>query len=241
MTPEGLTAHLAEYFEMMVDTLQGERATVDKMVGDAIIAFWGAPLPDAEHAKNAVRGVARCRERLAELNARWREQGKPELPTCFGLDVGPLVVGNVGSPSRLNYTVLGDTVNLASRIEGLNRRYGTEILASESLKDAAGDEWCWRLVDAVAVKGKREAVRIYELLGSRDDTSSERLEFARAYERAFEAYQTRQFDEAGKLLAELAARWPDDRSLESLQALCAQFGSKPPPLDWDGVARLDFK
>jgi adenylate cyclase len=241
MSPEDLTAHLADYFEAMLEILQSEHATVDKFIGDAIMAFWGAPKSDPGQARRSVNAVLRCRRRLAELNEAWAAERKPTLPTCFGLDMGPLVVGNVGAPSRLNYTVLGDTVNLASRLESLNRRYGTEALASKALKDAVGDGFCWRLVDVVAVKGKTEAVEVYEPLGATSDVSGEVLAFARAYEDAFARYRSRDFGGALERLEELARQRPHDASIALLMGICEEFRSEPPPDSWDGVTTLDTK
>lgn len=168
--PEKLTAHLAEYFEAMLVILREEKATVDKFVGDSIVAFWGAPVPDPGHARHAARAALRLKEKVAQLNKKWEREGKPQLPTSFGLSTGDVLVGNVGASERLNYTVLGDTVNLASRLEGINRQYGTQILVSKSVKEAAGAGFKWKFIDSVKVKGKTLPVDIFELTG-KEETS----------------------------------------------------------------------
>lgn len=241
MSPEALTAQMAEYFDGMLEVLHSNKATVDKFVGDAIVAFWGAPNPDTNHAKNAVKAVLLCSRRLAELNRHWEQRGLPALPTCFGINTGSVVVGNVGAPSRLSYTALGDTVNLASRLEALNRLYGTNALASESVRDAAGKQFLWRHVDLVAVKGKMRAVKIYEPLGQKDKVAEEALAFARGYEEALRLYQSRQFRQALKRLRDIETEHPQDLSISRLIEICKEYDQDPPPDDWDGVARFKVK
>ena len=136
MSPEALTTHLAVYFQAMIDALHHHGATVDKIVGDAIVAFWGAPTPMPDQTDRALQAVLECRDTLEGLNQTWRTRGLPELPTRFGLATGPVVVGNMGAPTRLAYTVLGDTVNLASRLEGLNKALRYQRLSG--FRHAAG-------------------------------------------------------------------------------------------------------
>jgi len=162
MEPEALAAHMAQYFEALLEVCSEYGATVDKFVGDAIVAFWGAPAPNENHARDAARCAEALAQRVEALNSDWDKEGKPPLPTAFGLHSGSVVVGNIGAPERLAYTVLGDAVNVASRIEGLNRKYDTTILASEAVKTAY-PEGQWRHVDRVAVRGRREPLDIYEL------------------------------------------------------------------------------
>jgi len=241
MTPQALTDHMAEYFEEMLAILRGYRATIDKFVGDAVVAFWGAPLPDANHAVHGVGAALSCRDQLAELNTKWLADGRPALPTCFGLDTGTVVVGNVGAPSRLSYTALGDTVNVAGRIEGVNRLYGTEILGTEDIRTAAGDAFLWRLVDRVYVLGRHEPIAAYELLGCAGQVPDERLSFARSYEGAFALYQSRRFAEAAERMVALARSYPDDASVQYLLTQCRALADQPPDDDWDGVRQLQQK
>jgi adenylate cyclase len=240
MTPQALTHHMAEYFAAMLEELDREGATVDKFVGDAIVAFWGAPEPDADQARNAVAAVLRCSARLDELNEEWGQRGLPALPTRFGLCTGPAVVGNVGSPARLNYTVLGDTVNTAARLEAINKRYGTTVLATESVVRAAGPEFAWRRVDHVAVKGKSAAVAIYEPLGLAETVSDAARERAAGYEAALASYVEGRFADAAARLEPLV-RGGDDPAAERLLALCRRYESEPLPPGWDGVTRFETK
>lgn len=164
MKPKELTEHMALYFQEMLAILKEESATVDKFIGDSIVAFWGAPTPNPNHAKAACRTALKMRDRLHQLNEQWAKEGKPVLHTRFGLATGPVLVGNVGSAERLNYTVLGDTVNLASRLEGTNKTYNTEILACKPVKEATGKEFTWKFIDSVKVKGKSKSVELFELV-----------------------------------------------------------------------------
>ncbi len=236
MAPEALTAHMAEYFEEMMGIVQDDGfGTVTQITGDGLVAFWGAPIPDADHAAHAAAAVLSCRERLVELNDQWSQRGMPPLPTRFGLASGPVVVGNVGALSRLVYTAMGDTINLASRLEGLNRFYGTAVLASGALREAAADGFAWRLVDVVRVKGKAKAVEIHELLGAAGRVSAHAIAFATRYEEALAAYRERRFAEAVASLETLAAERAGDLSVERLLGLAWRFTQQPPDEGWDGV------
>ncbi len=239
MTPQALTLHMAEYFSAMLEVLGREKATVDKFIGDAIVAFWGAPEPDLDHAAHAVRAVLSCRARLAELNRAWVERSLPALPTRFGLATGEAVVGNVGSPERLNYTVLGDTVNLASRLEALNGRYGTSILATRDVVEGAGAAFAWRRIDRLAAKGKAQPVDVFEPLGPADAVAPEHLDAARRYEAALALYAEGRFAEAVDALERLEGE--GDAATARLLELCRGFVAEPPPGPWDGVTRYDTK
>ncbi len=241
MTPEALTRHMADYFNELLSILQRHGATVDKLVGDAIVAFWGAPRRDPDHAVHAMTAVMACVDRLAECNARWTEAGLPALRTRFGLSTGTVIVGNVGAESRLSYTVLGDTVNLAARLEGRNCAYGTEVLVCAGVRAASEPLYDWRLVDLVAVKGKRRAQHIYEPLGAAGRTDEERLAFARAYEVAWSLYRERRFVDALAVIHDLRRGWPEDPSLSRLRFVCEECARTPPPRGWDGVARMQTK
>lgn len=240
MSPQRLTDHMAEYFEVILEELDRQSATVDKFVGDAVVAFWGAPEPDPDQAKHAVRAVLRCRDRLHEMNRDWESRGLPPLPTRFGLNSGDAVVGNVGAANRLNYTVLGDTVNMASRLEALNGRYGTNVLVTDRVVEAAGPEFVWRLIDRVAVKGRTQAVAIYEPLGEAGAVSPAEVERARAYEEALAAYAEGRFADAEAGLARLLENGPD-RPSERLLDLCRRFAEEPPEEPWNGVTTYDVK
>ena len=241
LAPEALAEHLGEYLEEMSLVVQQERGTVGRYIGDAILGFWGAPRPDAEHALDACRAALRSQARLRELRARWRAEGKPEFRSRIGLNTGRMVVGNMGSTSRLDYTVYGDDVNLASRLEGLNKFYGTEILIGENTWRLVQDRVVAREVDRVAVKGKAQPVRVYELLGLRGETPAGLAARARDYAAALELFRARRWDEAARALAALLAGSPGDGPSAALLERCRQFAAAPPPPDWDGVRRMEEK
>ncbi len=242
MTPPEVTAHMGEYFAALLEVIQEDGyGDVNEIAGDGVVAFWGAPAEDADHALHAVDAVLRCRDRIAALNPVWRERGKPELPTRFGLASGPVVVGNVGAPTRLSYAAMGDTVNTASRVESINRVYGTEVIATAAVRERAGSGFAWRLVDAVRVKGKTEVLELFELLGRSGAVPQEVAKFAELYEAALALFRERRFKEALDALDALASERPRDLSVERLAARCRALRDDPPSDDWDGVSQFEEK
>ena len=167
MAAEEVAARLNEYFEAMTTAIFAHRGMVNDFVGDGIIAFFGAPLADPEHALNAVRSAAEMDRALAGLNARWGASGLPELRMGIGIHTGQVFVGNIGGAARVKYTVVGDPVNLASRVEGLNKELGTTILITDETRVAAGDTVDVKDRGLMAVKGRVQPVHVYELLGTR--------------------------------------------------------------------------
>jgi adenylate cyclase len=240
LEPQALADHMASYFDELIGIIQSNGGTVDKLVGDAIVAFWGAPRPDTDHAAGAVAAALACRSRLADLNAVWRQEGLPPLATRFGLATGSVIVGNFGAPERLAYTVLGDRVNLASRLEGLNKTYGTEILAAGETVAACGDTFAWRRLDRVAVKGHTQPTWVHELIGTTDAVDAATLARARAYEAAWESYAERGFGDAIAHLDALLAEAADTAS-QRLRARCAALATRPPGAEWDAVYRPETK
>ncbi|MCF6176262.1 MAG: hypothetical protein L3J71_10905 [Victivallaceae bacterium] len=237
MAPEKLTAHMAEYFDMILDVLDRHQATIDKLVGDAVVAFWNAPQELEQHETYALAAVMECVERLAVANQKWTEQGMPALYTRFGLHAGEVIVGNIGSSIRLNYTILGDTVNLGSRLEGLNKYYGTNVLVSETVMQA-NDEYEFRKVDLVAVKGKIEPVTIYEPLGKKGEVDTTVLNFRNEYETAFTAYLEHDFSAGLTTIERMLIVSPDNLSLQFLQQRIKICLKNPPPADWNGAEKF---
>jgi len=238
MQPDELSRHMAEYFETIIEILHAEYATVDKFIGDAIMAFWGAPLALPNHAQHALRAVMRCKADLNRKAVEWQARGLPGLYTRFGLDSGDAIVGNFGAPSRLSYTVLGDRVNQASRLESLNKLYGTQVLVSQRIAEANRDAFSFRTVDRVAVKGKTEAVTLYEPIGLTAALTQEQLELIQRYEEAFSQYQSGDMQNAGKKLSALGKA---DFKIDYLIARIREFTASPPGSNWDGVHRLNYK
>lgn len=242
MSPETLTAHVAEYFEVLLGVIQGDGfGTVTQLNGDGVVAMWGAPVDVPDHARRAVLAVVRCQERLAELNAGWRERDLAPLSTRFGLASGAALIGNVGAASRLVYTAIGDTVNLASRLEGLGRAYGVSVLAAASTREAAGSGLVWRTLDVVRVKGKERAVEVSELLGSETQVGEPARRFAARYEEGLALYRSRSFERAAAILDALLRENPGELSVVRLLALARAHAAEPPPDDWDGVSIFEQK
>jgi adenylate cyclase len=241
MSPEALTNHLAGYFQAMIDALHHHGATVDKIVGDAIIAFWGAPTPMPDQTDRALKAVLECRDTLEELNETWRGQGLPALPTRFGMATGPVVVGNMGARTRLAYTVLGDTVNLASRLEGLNKIYGTTVLVDIATRQASMDGYAWRHLDRIVVAGKTRATDIFEVLGETGKVPMVKLAAARRYEAAWDHYQSGDFHQALSILAGFEAEFGPDPAVARLRQTCETYRQCPPETDWDGISRMATK
>ncbi|MFO1525132.1 MAG: adenylate/guanylate cyclase domain-containing protein [Turneriella sp.] len=246
MTTESLLQHISEYLDNLTTIILAEQGTVDKYIGDAIMCFWGAPNPVEEQEAHSCLTALRCLAKLRELNARWATEGKPALNTRFGISSGDVSVGNMGSSDRMNYTVLGDAVNLASRLEAINKYYGTDIIIGENTYAAVKDRFCFRPIDVVAVKGKTRGVRIYQLLaGSENDgdlaPSAAILSLKSLTERAFTAYLKKDFKTALKHYTELRKKDPDSPLGEMFIERCRDYIKKPPAANWDGVTHMKTK
>jgi adenylate cyclase len=237
--PHTLVALLNEFLGGMTDVIFAHDGTLDKYVGDEIMAIWGAPLAQPDHAARACRGALEMMARLAVLNQEWQQRGWPALDIGIGINTGPMVVGNMGSQRRLSYTVVGDNVNLGARIEGLNKLYGSHIIASESTVQAAG-ELVVRELDLVRVKGKHQGVRIFEVLG----VVGERDRWASLTERfnaGVYAYRERRWDEAIRAFAAILDERPDDGPSRLYLGRCRGMLEAPPAPDWDGVTVMEVK
>jgi adenylate cyclase len=234
LTPQALAEALGRYLEVATRAVEATGGTVDKYIGDALMVLWNAPSAVPDHPAAACRAALACAAATRALveSAPWRAAGLGPWRTRFGLHVDRVLVGNFGAPERLSYTAMGDGVNLASRLEGLNKIYGTTILVSDDLRERAGARFAFRKLDRVAVKGKTRAIAIHELLGLAGDPA---LAKARAgidrYEKALEAAIERRFGEAIEILGGGA----DDAPSAVLAARCRAWLAAPPPPDWDGT------
>ncbi|MCB1195074.1 hypothetical protein KDK77_02715 [bacterium] len=235
MPPDKITAQMADYFERLLSVIQKHNGTVDKFIGDAIVAFWGAPADNPCHSINAVQAVNELQTVIAQLNSSWTADNKPPFYTRCGLSTGTVLVGNVGAKERLNYTALGDSVNIASRLENLNRYYGTSNLASETVYTPTRNEFVWRHIDHVRVQGKKQGIRIYELIGALDTIPDEKKHFLMLYEKALFLYQNKKFIEAKSILTDLTAHSFSDPPSVRLLGLCSQYIEKPPENSWSGI------
>ncbi len=249
MDPDRVVEILAEYLQVMSDAIRDTGGTVDKYIGDAIMAFWGAPHDDPDHASSAARGALAMQEALATLQARWDEEGLPNFDTRIGLNTGEMVVGNIGAPDRLNYTVMGDAVNLGARLEPLNKEYGTMTMIGEATvarwSEEARAELVVRRLDWVAVKGKETAILVYELVGTKETVSPALRAAIEKYERGLDLYRARAFEEGARAFEEASAVYAkvgrDDVASAKLGRRCRQYQDEPPGDRWNGSVAMTTK
>lgn len=231
LSPNQLADVLGLYLEELSRIIQKETdGTIDKYIGDAIMTIWNAPEPVPEHPKMACLAALRCCEAAAALSRTPDWRNFPPFQTRFGLHCSTALVGHFGARDRMNYTAIGDAINLASRLETLNDQYGTSIIASESIFERARQDFDFRVLDIVAVKGKSKAIKVYELLGAAK-TVTDQSELVKTYETAFAAYLARNFAEA----VEILSRNETDVPSIVLRQRCETFLHAPPPADWQGV------
>jgi adenylate cyclase len=238
---EELVKVLAEYLDILSDEVIQRQGTVDKFNGDDVMAFWGAPKVVAHPGQLACESALAGRSVILAMHPEWRRQGRPALRASFGIATGDVIVGNIGSRERMQYTVIGDAVNLASRLQGLNKAYQTEILIDVNTAKEAGPEYLTRCVDYVAVAGREEPIELRELLGRRDDLDAAAIMAVRGYEQGLQLYRDRKFAEAVDCLSETLKLWPDDGPSRVLRARAQDYMTAPPPEDWDAVTRFSVK
>jgi adenylate cyclase len=236
LRPRQLSSQLSLYFNEITKVIMEERGTVDKYIGDAVMAFWGAPVEIPGHAAAACRAALRVQARIDKLNQAWLAEGKPAFFTRIGLNTGEVIVGNMGSDERLNYTAIGDPVNLASRLEGINKTYKTQIIISHNTFELCKNEIEARILDFAQVKGKAEVIAIYELLAEKGDIATVDKEFYLQFSLAVQLYRSQHWDEAVEQFQQLSAKRPDDYPSEIFLKRCLKFKSDPPPEHWNGVA-----
>ncbi|MFB6355897.1 MAG: adenylate/guanylate cyclase domain-containing protein, partial [bacterium] len=240
VTPGELVEILGGILGGFSDRIQQYEGTVDKYIGDEIMAFWNAPDRVENHPVEACKCALECHEWLMEHRENLQDKTGEPLDVRIGLNTGEAIVGNMGSEARLNYTVLGDNVNLGSRIEGLNKIYGTPILIGEATRDRIGEALVVRKVDCVYVKGKSESSNIYELIGVQGEVEYSRIQLIDRYEEALERYQSGEWSEAIDRFQSVLDEDPDDTSAKVLLERCKQYREKPPE-NWDGVYQVTVK
>jgi adenylate cyclase len=237
LSPAALVALMNDYLTAMTDIIEAESGFVGRYIGDAIDSVFGAPVDDTKHALHAVRAALACDRRLGALN-REGAFGDHQLRARIGLNTGEALVGNIGSRKRFNYTAMGDTVNLASRLEGANKIYGTAILVSESVRWAAGDEIAWREIDRVRVIGRAVPVALFEPLGLAGGIPPERQAVADSFAAALAEYRAGRFAAAARMFEALAGSDPPS-CVFAVRA--REFTVLPPPLPWEAVTNLATK
>ncbi|MBR0740702.1 adenylate/guanylate cyclase domain-containing protein [Bradyrhizobium liaoningense] len=208
--PSEVMIFTSRYFAALSETIMEHHGTIDKFIGDAVMALWNAPDDDADHVVHACEAVLACVKRNGELNDQFREAGWPAYVTRFGLHVGDAVVGNVGSSERMNYTALGATINLAARLEGLNKNYGTQILASADVRARVGSRFAFRSVDEIRPKGFAEAVAIYELRGERVGNDGPELAFCERWDVVYASIRHEEASAALRRVSDFLQEYPRD-------------------------------
>jgi len=240
MEAEALTSFLHEYFSPMTNIVFDADGTLDKYIGDAIMAFWGAPLPQENHAALATDAALIMLERLDELRVDWLEKGLPSIQIGIGLNSGKMRVGNMGSDRRLSYTVMGDNVNLGARLEGLTKYYGVRLLVSESTWLAVKDQFYGRELDRVVVKGKDLAVPIHEVIG-RGHATGELAKDLADWQQALDDYRARDWDSAEPVFKYWYDKYDENLTADMYLKLIAEYRENPPPADWQAVSVMTTK
>ena len=238
MTPTELVAFMNEYLSDMTDIIESNGGYVDKYIGDSIVAVFGAPVDDADHARNAALAALGCRARLDELNRNSTAFRGHQVAHRMGLNSGEALVGNIGSRRRFNYSVMSDAVNVASRLEGANKYYGTTIIASETTVALTGSTFTWRELDATRVKGRMSPVKIYELVALAGEGTPQQREAAAAYAEGLAHWRSRAFAAAATSFAR-ASEFDKPSALFLNRA--NELASHPPSPDWEPVSALESK
>ncbi len=236
MKAEELVEELNEYLDAMSEIILEKEGTVDKFIGDAIVAFWGAPVPVKNHAERACLAALECQAKLEKLRKIWKEKGKPEIHSRIGLNTGPVIVGNMGSNKRFDYTAIGDNMNLGARLESAGKYYGTDILISESTYKAAKNVIEAREIDVITVKGKTKPVKVYELLAKKGKLDDKTKKAVSHFAKGLAAYRKQKWAEAEKAF-KAAGDAPSKAYLERIKEL----KKAKLPKSWDGVYKLTKK
>ncbi len=240
LAPTELTAMMNAYLTHMTETIQQDRGTIDKYIGDAIMAFWGAPLRDEKHAEHALHSALIMQKQVKEIGPEFVKRGWPKLEIGVGLNCGMMNVGDMGSTFRRAYTVLGDAVNLAARLEGLTKEYGVGILVSENIVNAVPNV-IYRELDRVRVKGKLEPISIYEPIAEKGEVANQMLDEIDRFHRALDRFREQRWDDAEGALTKLLEADPKRKVYRLYMDRIAALRAKPPGANWDGVFTFTTK
>ncbi|HVI90574.1 MAG TPA: adenylate/guanylate cyclase domain-containing protein, partial [Dongiaceae bacterium] len=233
--PEETLAFLGDHLQAMSDTIHRQGGTVDKFIGDSVMALWNAPSDHAEHALAACRAALACQARFAEMRQAGGSSQLSQIGLRIGINTGSALVGNIGSPDRLNYTAIGDMVNIASRLEALNKQYGTSILIGPKTAAELGDRMVMRHLDRVAVYGRQAAIDIFELL-DHAKPGQVKPEWIHHYESGLAAYMADDWDNAIKWFSATLTLRSDDTPSHIMIDRCRRYMTEPPPIGWNGIA-----
>jgi adenylate cyclase len=239
LDPLELVALISEYHNEAAEEIFKTEGTIDKYMGDAIMAFWNDPIAQEDHPLRACITAINAQKRLRQMAIKMKERGLPEMRARIGINTGVATVGNMGAKHQVNYTLIGDEVNLASRLEGVNKEFGTEIIVSEATCAPARDRLEVRELALIKVKGKKVPVRIFELISLKGEAPPDRLERAKRFEEAFGELRARRFHKAWEMFLSLSQQ--GDRAAEVYVGLCERYMTDPPPADWDGSYQMDHK
>jgi adenylate cyclase len=240
LTPEDLVHLLNEYLTVMTDVVFKYNGTLDKYMGDAIMAIYGAPLDLPDHPIKACRSALEMIRELKRLNQKWIGEGKQPMDIGIGINTSPMMVGNMGSEQRFDFTVMGDSVNLGSRLEGANKNYKTNIIISEFTFDRVKNEFVCMELDSVRVKGKSQPVKIYNLVGYKDLPDIQEA-VVNEFNQALTLYKKRKWDEAIHIFENITVMDPNLYAAQAYIERCLDLKKKPPPADWDGVYEMTTK
>jgi adenylate cyclase len=254
MTPEKLVELMNEYLTACTDIIQEEKGTLDKYIGDAVVAIFGAPLPVPNHAYRACVATQRVQHRIGELREKWRSEGDKWHPVVYnlrarlGLNTGPAIIGNMGSRSRFSYTMMGDNVNLAARMESGAKSLGAFTMVTEATKleceKHGGDHVVFRYLDRIVVKGRSQPVPVFEIVGLKENVTQQTRDCLGVFAQGVERYLAQDWDGAGEFFRQSATLEPNQQS-ESLAIdsnpstifvkRCREMKDHPPGANWDGV------
>jgi adenylate cyclase len=240
---EKLVALLNKYLSTMSDVILERQGVIEKYEGDAIIAFFGAPQDLSDHALRACVSAVLIKRIEDDLNKTFLSEGLSPYPllTRIGINTGSMVVGNMGTQKKMDYTIMGNSVNLAARLEGVNKQYGTWVLASEDTVKEAGGSLLYRRLDRVRVVGIEEPVRLCEILELQDNATEEMKEKTGLFHEALDLFETHDWDRAKKAFEKVLTVSPDDEGSRIFIERCGRFKQSPPSPQWDGVFNLDAK
>jgi adenylate cyclase len=237
-----LALFLNQYLSDMTRIVFDHQGTLDKYIGDAVMAFWGAPFEEEKHAALACQTALDMMARIREMQKKWESEGKPRLDIGIGLNTGVASVGNMGSSLRYGYTALGDSVNLSSRLESLNKDYGTHILVNETTYLAVKtSHFVFRELDLIRVKGKLQPVTIYELVGTAASVSGDSSARLQRFREARALFQQRDWNDAQAAFQSILDQWPDDGPARAYWKRCQEYLFDEPPAHWDGVFTMTHK
>lgn len=237
--PKGLMRFLNRYLTAVTPALRQQGACIDKYIGDAVVALFGAPITNPAHPLLACKGALAMQETLSRLRVEFEQEGLPDIYTRIGINTDTLLVGNIGSDELLDYTAIGDGMNLAARLEAANKAYDTLILLGHNTFEAVKDDVVARELDTIKVAGKSISTRVYELMGLKGEVPEEKLALLEPYALALALYRNRKFPEAMKAFDRVLALDPNDGPSKAMKTRCEALQKDPPPPDWDGAVALE--